>query len=115
MSCTEIIIQQSFQQTPTPEEHEIQSISPHMERPQDQDTTAIPPYAQNVVERWNHPKSNIARLAFAFLTSIVAGMNDAAVGVGHLQQLRLVQDPLTVHSRLLYPRYVYPRYRRAVF
>lgn len=40
-----------------------------------------PPNAQAEIERWNHPRSNIARLAFAFLSFIIAGMNDAAVGV----------------------------------
>lgn len=40
-----------------------------------------PPNAQAEIERWNHPRSNIARLAFAFVSFIIAGMNDAAVGV----------------------------------
>ncbi|KAL6364696.1 hypothetical protein LRP88_00667 [Fusarium phalaenopsidis] len=39
-----------------------------------------PPNAQAEIERWNHPRSNIARLAFAFVSFIIAGMNDAAVG-----------------------------------
>lgn len=37
--------------------------------------------AHGKVERWNYPRGNVPRLAFAFLTFIVAGMNDAAVGV----------------------------------
>lgn len=40
-----------------------------------------PPNAQSQAERWNRPKGNIGRLAFAFLSFIIAGMNDAAVGV----------------------------------
>lgn len=40
-----------------------------------------PPNAQAEVERWNYPKSNVSRLGFAFLSFIIAGMNDAAVGV----------------------------------
>ena len=40
-----------------------------------------PPNAHGQIERWNYPKGNIWRLAFAFLSFIIAGMNDAAVGV----------------------------------
>lgn len=40
-----------------------------------------PPHAQGEVERWNYPRGNIGRLAFAFLSFIIAGMNDAAIGV----------------------------------
>ncbi|KAJ9617168.1 hypothetical protein H2200_000889 [Cladophialophora chaetospira] len=36
--------------------------------------------AQTVVQRWNEPKGNIARLGFAFFSFIVTGMNDGAVG-----------------------------------
>lgn len=39
-----------------------------------------PLHAQSEVERWNHPKGNIGRLVFAFLSLMIAGMNDAAVG-----------------------------------
>ncbi|TQW09579.1 Major facilitator superfamily transporter [Cordyceps javanica] len=39
-----------------------------------------PPDAQNVVERWNYPRGNLGRMAFAFVSFIVAGMNDAAIG-----------------------------------
>ncbi|RKL06634.1 hypothetical protein BFJ71_g2574 [Fusarium oxysporum] len=39
-----------------------------------------PPYASAQVQRWNYPRGNIAKLAFAFLSFIIAGMNDAAVG-----------------------------------
>lgn len=42
----------------------------------------VPPLnAQTQLERWNYPKGNSSKLGFAFLTFIVAGMNDAAVGV----------------------------------
>ena len=40
-----------------------------------------PPNAQKEVERWNRPRGNLGRLGFAFLSFIIAGMNDAAVGV----------------------------------
>ncbi|KAF4460681.1 major facilitator superfamily transporter [Fusarium albosuccineum] len=39
-----------------------------------------PPNAQTQVERWNYPKGNVGKLGFAFLSFIIAGMNDAAVG-----------------------------------
>lgn len=32
-------------------------------------------------QRWCRPRGNISRLAFAFLSFFIAGMNDAAVGV----------------------------------
>lgn len=37
--------------------------------------------AQPVIQRWNEPKGNIARLGFAFFSFIITGMNDGAVGV----------------------------------
>ncbi|KAF6795362.1 major facilitator superfamily transporter [Colletotrichum musicola] len=39
-----------------------------------------PPNAQSELERWNYPKANVARIGFAFVSFIIAGMNDAAVG-----------------------------------
>ncbi|KAF4995412.1 hypothetical protein FGRMN_5196 [Fusarium graminum] len=39
-----------------------------------------PPYAQTQAQRWNYPRGNIMKLGFAFLSFIIAGMNDAAVG-----------------------------------
>ncbi|KAH6867610.1 major facilitator superfamily domain-containing protein [Thelonectria olida] len=39
-----------------------------------------PPNAQSQTERWNYPKGNVGKLVFAFLSSIIAGMNDGAVG-----------------------------------
>ncbi|KAH7121757.1 major facilitator superfamily domain-containing protein [Dactylonectria estremocensis] len=35
---------------------------------------------QSQVEKWNYPKGNSAKLGFAFLSFIIAGMNDGAVG-----------------------------------
>lgn len=40
-----------------------------------------PPGALAETERWNRPVKNIGRLAFAFVSFAIAGMNDAAVGV----------------------------------
>ncbi|KAI6780929.1 Bypass of stop codon protein-like protein [Emericellopsis cladophorae] len=40
-----------------------------------------PPHAQGEVERWNKPRGNIGRLAFAFISFMIAGMNDAATGL----------------------------------
>ncbi|KAF4831739.1 Bypass of stop codon protein 6 [Colletotrichum siamense] len=39
-----------------------------------------PPNAHGEIERWNSPKGNMGRLAFCFVSFIIAGMNDAAVG-----------------------------------
>ncbi|RFU73933.1 major facilitator superfamily transporter [Trichoderma arundinaceum] len=39
-----------------------------------------PPNALTEAERWNRPVKNIGRLAFAFVSFAIAGMNDAAVG-----------------------------------
>ena len=45
-------------------------------------TDDIPPANAHIpVQRWNHPRGNVWRLAFAFLSFIIAGMNDAAIGV----------------------------------
>jgi hypothetical protein len=40
-----------------------------------------PPHAHSEVQRWNRPIGNIAKLVFTFLSFLIAGMNDAAVGV----------------------------------
>lgn len=40
-----------------------------------------PANAHVPLQRWNHPRGNVWRLAFAFLSFIIAGMNDAAIGV----------------------------------
>ncbi|KAJ6788935.1 hypothetical protein PWT90_00146 [Aphanocladium album] len=42
--------------------------------------SAPPADAQNVVERWNYPRGNIGKMAFAFVSFMVAGMNDASIG-----------------------------------
>ncbi|RMZ83394.1 hypothetical protein DV737_g1727, partial [Chaetothyriales sp. CBS 132003] len=39
-----------------------------------------PASATEVLQRWNQPRGNIARLAFAFFSFVIAGMNDAATG-----------------------------------
>ncbi|KPA38010.1 major facilitator superfamily transporter [Fusarium langsethiae] len=39
-----------------------------------------PPYAQTQAQRWNYPRGNMPKLGFAFLSFIIAGMNDAAIG-----------------------------------
>ena len=44
-------------------------------------TDEAPPHAQGEAERWNKPFGNVGRLAFAFLSFTIAGMNDAAIGV----------------------------------
>ena len=50
----------------------------------DNDGGEPPPDALTEAERWNRPVKNIGRLAFAFVSFAIAGMNDAAVGVGIL-------------------------------
>lgn len=40
-----------------------------------------PADAHSQVERWNYPRSNVFKLGFAFLSFVIAGMNDGAVGV----------------------------------
>lgn len=45
------------------------------------DDGAPPPDAHGPVERWNRPRANIGKLGFAFVSFIIAGMNDGAVGV----------------------------------
>jgi hypothetical protein len=45
------------------------------------DSDEAPEHAQKEAERWNHPKSNVPKLGFVFISFIVMGMNDAAIGV----------------------------------
>ncbi|KAM0566893.1 hypothetical protein ACHAP6_005540 [Verticillium nonalfalfae] len=56
----------------------------------DADGTGPPPghVAHGEVQRWNHPRGNVPKLAFAFLSFIIAGLNDAAVGalIPYLEQ-----------------------------
>ena len=44
---------------------------------------ALPPptTVTEIVEKWNHPRSNIARVFAAFFSLLVMGANDAAYGV----------------------------------
>ncbi|CRK22568.1 hypothetical protein BN1708_013447, partial [Verticillium longisporum] len=56
----------------------------------DADGAGPPPghVAHGEVQRWNHPRGNVPKLAFAFLSFIIAGLNDAAVGalIPYLEQ-----------------------------
>lgn len=51
------------------------------------DSDDTPPHAQSEAERWNRPRGNLGRLGFAFWSFIIAGMNDAAVGVSLTEPL----------------------------
>ncbi|KFA68299.1 hypothetical protein S40285_07219 [Stachybotrys chlorohalonatus IBT 40285] len=44
------------------------------------DEATPPPDARGETERWNYPRGNVPRLVFVFLSFIIAGMNDGAVG-----------------------------------
>ena len=57
-----------------------------------------PPHAQKEVERWNRPRGNMGRLGFAFLSFIIAGMNDAAVGVWLLVSPTVVKAATANHD-----------------
>ncbi|WAO95386.1 MFS domain-containing protein [Fusarium falciforme] len=72
---------------------ELASLPPTSRRAEDGRTSGIeeppavipsddvpPPNAQSRTERWNYPKGNVSKLVFTFLSSIIAGMNDSAVG-----------------------------------
>ncbi|KAM0270660.1 hypothetical protein ACHAQH_009343 [Verticillium albo-atrum] len=56
----------------------------------DVDGSSPPPghVAHGEVQRWNYPRGNVSKLGFAFLSFIIAGMNDAAVGalIPYLEQ-----------------------------
>lgn len=58
-----------------------------------------PPHAQGEAERWNKPNGNLGRLGFAFWSFIIAGMNDAAVGVSLLYYLYILNILLTCTRR----------------
>jgi hypothetical protein len=45
------------------------------------DDSELPTNAQTEVERWNYPRGNVGKIIFAFISCMVSGMNDAAVGV----------------------------------
>ncbi|GFP59841.1 hypothetical protein ACSS6W_005040 [Trichoderma asperelloides] len=62
----------------TKEAPHVEEAGPHVS---DGDDGGRPPMnALTEVERWNRPVKNIGRLAFAFVSFAIAGMNDAAVG-----------------------------------
>jgi hypothetical protein len=61
--------------------------SPHVSAG-DNEGDEPPADALTEAERWNRPVKNIGRLAFAFMSFAIAGMNDAAVGVGNSASLR---------------------------
>ncbi|KAI0133689.1 major facilitator superfamily domain-containing protein [Xylariales sp. AK1849] len=44
------------------------------------DDLPLPSTTSNVVQRWNHPKSNVSKVAACFWSFIVMGANDAAYG-----------------------------------
>lgn len=48
-----------------------------------------PDDAQSEVERWNYPRSNVPKITFAFLAFMIAGMNDAAIGVSLINLVSL--------------------------
>lgn len=64
-----------------PEAVELKDLKRHDTAEEDIPSDEPPPNAVEVAERWNYPKGNIGRLGFAFLSFIIAGMNDAAIGV----------------------------------
>lgn len=80
MAATEIIVAPSTIQLRPLKQHAA-LMSPEAEVPASLDDPTPPVDAQTQVERWNHPRSNIFKMAFAFLSFFVAGMNDAAIGV----------------------------------
>ena len=72
---------------------------------EDDDRNDVPPpaTAQSVQQRWNKPKGNVGRLAFAFLSFLIAGMNDAAVGVGSFPPITACILNPDFRLRLSYP------------
>ncbi|CAM1501243.1 Fc.00g104050.m01.CDS01 [Cosmosporella sp. VM-42] len=87
MSRTEITTQPEVGQSTPLESFDLGSLAPITGKPIQEDSSAgpvrdddAPPDAQGQIERWNYPKGNTWRLGFAFLSFIIAGMNDAAVG-----------------------------------
>lgn len=63
----------------TKEAPHVEEAGPHVFN--GDDGGGPPMNAHTEVERWNRPAKNIGRLAFAFVSFAIAGMNDAAVGV----------------------------------
>lgn len=66
------------------------------------DSDEAPEHAQKEAERWNYPKSNVPKLGFVFISFMVMGMNDAAIGVsihslsaaGNISLTYLIAQPL---------------------
>ena len=46
-----------------------------------------PSTAANVVQQWNHPRSNMWRVFAAFFSMVVSGLNDASYGVHDMSTL----------------------------
>lgn len=88
-TCTE-----THQETSSSEVYELHGISPgkneRKAHNQSNDSKSVdiasPPNAHVEIERWNSPKANSGRLTFAFISFIIAGMNDAAVGVRNVDR-----------------------------
>lgn len=55
--------------------------SNHSSRDLSSNSLPSPTTAVDVVERWNHPRSNIPKVGACFWAFIVMGANDAAYGV----------------------------------
>lgn len=49
-----------------------------------EDNLPPPSTASSVVQRWNHPRSNVSKVAACFWSFVVMGANDAAYGVSDL-------------------------------
>ncbi|UKZ90531.1 uncharacterized protein TrAFT101_005543 [Trichoderma asperellum] len=62
----------------TKEAPHVEEAGPHVS--EGDDGGRPPMNALTEAERWNRPVKNIGRLAFAFVSFAIAGMNDAAVG-----------------------------------
>ncbi len=90
-SVTSVVELEPVHLTPLPA-HLDQKQGPDTRAPApEQDVSSLPPpsTAADPVQRWNNPRSNIARVAACFWTFIVMGSNDAAYGVSDLPYTRL--------------------------
>lgn len=58
-----------------------QLLQKRFDQPDDEEFLESSNPVSEIREKWNSPGGNIGRLAFAFLSFIVAGMSDAVVGV----------------------------------
>ncbi|KAH7327796.1 major facilitator superfamily domain-containing protein [Stachybotrys elegans] len=67
-----------------PQPVELRPLSAKLDAPEEHQSVPsaeTPPVdAQGETERWNFPRINVPRLAFVFLSFMLAGMNDGAVG-----------------------------------